>query len=412
MSIQKHLVLQAKFISLMVIVFIILYTFLLSTSFLYTKGFKAHVEAQDITAYYMAGQLVIHNAGQNFYNPATQNYWQEKYSRDLGKDYFLRPFFYPAALALIFVPFAVLPLSFAYFSWTFLNILILIYAYKNILQEVVSKKIYTKIFSVLLLISYSPIIFTLVAGQMSFFLALSVVMARRAYLDNQKIRTGLWLCLLLIKPQYILVPLLFFLFRKELVVLKSFLAGASLVTILSIAIVGFGGIRQYISLLTKIVGWRNAYTINSEYMYTLRGFIQLLLKTKDFHSIQIYWIAGVVVVLGLLLFIWKQKLRNKTALFDLQWSSVIIGTILISPYTSGQDLSMLPIAAMLIVFWIQKAKKFKTLYYLFILIILIGYLAPLVSDAISPLRIQLHAPYMFGALFLLAVFLYKSAKYH
>ena len=141
MSIQKHLVLQAKFISLMVIVFIILYTFLLSTSFLYTKGFKAHVEAQDITAYYMAGQLVIHNAGQNFYNPATQNYWQEKYSRDLGKDYFLRPFFYPAALALIFVPFAVLPLSFAYFSWTFLNILILIYAYKNILQEVVSKKI-------------------------------------------------------------------------------------------------------------------------------------------------------------------------------------------------------------------------------------------------------------------------------
>ena len=410
MSIQKHLVLQAKFISLMVIVFIILYTFLLSTSFLYTKGFKAHVEAQDITAYYMAGQLVIHNGGQNFYNPVTQNYWQEKYSRDLGKDYLLRPFFYPAALALIFVPFAVLPLSFAYFSWTFLNILILIYAYKNILQEVVSKKIYTKIFSVLLLISYSPIIFTLVAGQMSFFLALSVVMARRAYLDNQKIRTGLWLCLLLIKPQYILVPLLFFIFRKELVVLKSFLAGASLVTILSIAIVGFGGIRQYISLLTKIVGWRNAYTINSEYMYTLRGFIQLLLKTKDFHSIQIYWIAGVVVVLGLLLFIWKQKLRNKTALFDLQWSSVIIGTILISPYTSGQDLSMLPIAAMLIVFWLQKAKKFKTLYYLFILIILIGYLAPLVSDAISPLHIQLHAPYMFGALFLLSVFLYQSAK--
>jgi len=410
MSIQKHLILQAKILTLIIIIFITLYTFLISTAFLYTKGLKAHIESQDFTAYYMAGQLVIRNAGQNFYNPSTQNYWQEKYSTDLGKYYRLRPFFYPAFSSLIFVPFAILPLSSAYFSWMFFNILLLIYTYKNILWEVVSKKTYAKIFSVLLLISYSPIIFTVVSGQISFVLVLSVVMARRAFLDNQKIRTGLWLSLLLIKPQYVLVPFLFFIFRKELTVLKSFLAGASLVTVLSIAIVGLKGVQQYIRLLAEIAGWKNAYTINSEYMYTWRGFIQLFFKTKDFHSIQLYWIAGVLIILALLLFIWRQKIQNKIALFDLQWSSVIIGTILISPYTSGQDLSMLPIAAMLILFWIQKAKKSKIFYYLFILIILIGYFAPLVSDAISSLGIQIHAPYMFGALFLLAVFLHKSPK--
>lgn len=404
-------IIYTKILVIIIIALIALYNILNSTSFLYSKGLPAHIEAQDYTQYYMAGQIILRNAGQQLYNPATQNYWQKKYSADLGQEYLLRPFFYPPFAALIFIPFALLPLLYGYFIYLLFNILLLVIVYKNIFRELESKDTYITLISICLLLSYAPVIYTLVSGQVSIILTTSLVMARRFFLHRQKLIAGIWLSLLLIKPQYIILPVLFFLFRKELKVLTGFMSASILLTVLSFLLVGYKGILQYLRYFSEIFRWKNAYTINPEYMDTWRGFLQSSFHTKSFLTIAPYWITGAIIIMLMLLYIWQKKIKNTNALFDLQWSSVIIAAILMSPYTSGQDLFILIIPAILLVYWIKRLDNKKIGFLILLLFVLWGYLAKIISDVfINIVHVQTHAIYMLGVLGLLICFFYSNRK--
>src|SRR2546423_11133677 len=111
---------------------------------------------------------------------------------------------------------------------------------------------------------------------------------------NHKITAGLWLCILFLKPQYILLPVLFFLYRKEFKILATMFLGGGGLACLSLLLVGSSGIEKYGQFLTEIIYWKNIYTVNPLYMDTWRGFLQLIFQKTDIDPIFMYWIAGVV----------------------------------------------------------------------------------------------------------------------
>lgn len=202
------------------------------------------------------------------------------------------------------------------------------------------------------------------------------------------------------------MPFLFLLLRKEFRVLQSFLVGSIVLAFLSFLFIGAKGVQQYIRFFSEINHWRNVYLIQGQYMENWRGFLQLLFQTNEFRSIFIYWIAGVILITLLLFFTWQHQTTNKSFLFDLQWSSVIIGSILVSPYTSGQDLSTFVIPAILTVYWVKRVKNITFFYYLSLLLIILGYVPYFISDVIAKaVHIQIHAFFLFGMLFLVEALL-------
>jgi len=389
---------------------VIIQLILSSNQVLKKYGFKNYINSQDFTAYYTAAQMLKYGAGNDLYDINKQEYWQKQFVSKFSSSKNFRPFINPPFVALFYLPFTFLSLNISYLIWFIVNLVILFNICKIFLEKFLQNLNSIKIFTfTLLILSYLPVFYTLISGQISFILLFSLLMVRKDFLTNNKIKTGLWLSILFLKPQYIILPLLFFIFRKEykIVSVTAFIGG--FFSLVSFLLVGHLGIEKYLHFLASILSWQNTNTVVPALEYSWRGFMQLIVQKNDIESIFIYWLLGIMILILLLLYSWKDKARKKIAVFDFQWSIIIIGIILITPYISGQDLSILLLPAALIYYWSRQVKSMKNFHKLVFVLIMTGYFVPIISDYFAyNFHIQLQVIYM---AFLLMSLLFIQKNY-
>ncbi len=160
---------------------------------------------------------------------------------------FLIPYHNPPALALLFLPLTWLPLHWAYALWSALSLLAVVGAVALPLRGRLRARRIT-----LVLLTFAGVADGILWGQIAGVLVLAISLGLWALSSGRPVAGGALLGLLWLKPQYAVVFALVFLVKGRWRELGGMAATGLGVVILSLFIVGFGGLINYLELLNRI----------------------------------------------------------------------------------------------------------------------------------------------------------------
>lgn len=390
----------------------------LIASIIFSYGSRLFLLSTDFRAFYTGGQMLLNGVSYDFYNLDTQYNFQHKFAPEVSPKN-LMPFVYPSFVALPFAPLAFLPLDKAYLVWLFLNILLLIFILRSILKLTNEPPKSIKILLLSLILLFFPLWNALLQGQLSFLITLSVLQAYVALRSNKNVSAGLWLALLLVRPNLVIVPALVLFVGRRFHALLGLALGSSILLVISLLLVGSKGLFEYINLLRAAFSWGDAYTMHPQLEPTWRGFLQTVANSDYVKDIQLLWFLGVIGAIGLLLWprltrfwVWRKSHASSSSHFDLAFAFMIIIMIFTSPHTNYHDLTLLIVPGVLIVSHLSKKKKYDIQDKLLFIILFLGYIVITVAfHAMFFARLHLAAPFMILAMAILVSRLVSLNKY-
>ena len=371
-------------------------------------GVRNAVLATDFRAYYTAGRMLLGGVRSDFYTPATQVVWQQSWAPELVDPAQLNPFRNPPFVAALFAPFAFVPPELAFGLWSIVNLAVVVVVIRlaqNAIGEGASESSVARRRAILLIASFLPVMVTLLLGQVSLFLVLGALCAWTAFRAGHDGRAGLALGLLLIRPQFLLLPVVILTLHRRWRALWWLASVSVALLAISLAVVGWDGLVNYTLLLTGTLNWQDSYSISPQRMHTWRGFLQLLMRTDDPAPVEPEWLIGALVAAFVTLAAWR-KWDPTGPRFDLQWALLIVASIFISPYANFHDLSLLVVAGVL------ATRAGATRQSLLVSMLpVVGYISVLATQFSEPLfHVQVSVLFMAAAISILAWHVWACAR--
>lgn len=225
--------------------------------------FLWHVRARvrlgdpDFTVYYTAARILREGRAANLYDGPTQLAVQREFTSDSDLRRGPLPYIHPPFEALIFVPLTYLPYPAAFAAWDFVNLGLLL-AIAILLRRSLPALGQIPLWEwTLALLAFFPVFVNFLQGQDSILLLLLFVLAFRALDRDADFLAGAWLGLAVFKYHFAL-PLVIVLAiwkarREAAKFISGFAATASLMTALSLAIVGWHGALRYPAYAWRVV---------------------------------------------------------------------------------------------------------------------------------------------------------------
>jgi hypothetical protein len=304
---------------------------------------KSFSPIADFKVFYSAGKIVAEGKGHNLFIPQVQKKEQMKVMPG-----YLTYYFNPPVFIFPFVVLSHLPFMTAYWVWIFLTLIALFWGV--ILLTASSKLKYPE--SWLLgaaALAFEPTYRNLHYGNISAFVLLLSALFFRDLLAGKDQRAGIWLALLMVKPELFLLSAFIVSIKRKWKFLKSYLGTGLVLLVLSVAIVGVEGLGDYIKM-----NWEAArsYTeVQTETqlsnMISFRAFFVRFLNGTTITEI----LASVYTALGLILLwiIWRGDWTPDSHRFNLQWSLTLLVSLLVAPHIYLQSLILVfPVAVLLL----------------------------------------------------------------
>lgn len=386
--------------------------FITSGIFLLTHDPKAI----DFLAFYTGATLLMH-APPALYILHEQLLIQQQIAPIAKSVSLFLPFLNPPFIALLFIPLVQLGLQTAYAVWVGINtFLLLVICYLGE-QQLKRMKWYYKIVLFLGIITFIPLLTSLLLGQLSLLLCLIFLASWLLLKQKKEFRSGFVLSLLLIKPHLMLMPLLFILLQKRMRLIAGVLTGIVLLMILSFSLIGLSGMRDYFALLNSAFGWNTDYGIDIMAQHSFQTVLLILFQTQQLKDIRLFWIVSFAILMLPTVAAWAPKIPVDPLRFALQYALLIVTLLLTSPHTHFHDLSLLIIVAIIVfsVFSKLKRKQKKIFISLFLfgyIIALAGYLLDLQTQTHSrPIWIVMSVSYLLILWFVLWRSLLQSRKH-
>lgn len=204
----------------------------------------------DFQAFYLGTEMVSHGEGSLLYDFNGQAAAQMRYV-DPTRQVTLpdMPFLYPAAITLLFLPFARFPMAAAYGLWTAINLLILV-ATLRLLQKMLPLPQDNR--PLLAAVLFAPVYACLLTGQVSVLILFLVTLAFYFLLRNRPLLAGFALGLATLKFQVVLGLLAVLALRRMWRVLAGSAIGGSVVAGVSVWITGWRAAAHYPAYLREV----------------------------------------------------------------------------------------------------------------------------------------------------------------
>jgi len=364
-------------------------------------GFRRYLLSLDFRAFYTGGRMALEGVGAGLYDLPTQYRWQSGFAPELGNLSDLYPFFSPPFVAVPLMLPASLPYESAYIIWGVLNIALMALICSLLVSMLAEAGQSAQFRALELGLTFLPVWVTIAQGQVSFILVLALLLGWRALRSGKDWQAGLGLALLLARPQLVIVPALILVWKRRLRALAGLALGTGILMSLSWLLVGWQGLLSYGRLLVSAFTWGNAYALHPQRMHTWRGFLHLLLGTDDPAQVQIWWLVGVAMAIGLLLWAWRRPWDARSPRFDLQWSFLVLVTLFTSPHLYSHDLSLLVVPGALVARYLAAQPSRGLRHRLLALLLPLGYLMP-VATLLWAIRLRLQFSVLF---YMLAIFI-------
>ena len=242
-------------------------------------------------------------------------------------------FLYPPLIGFLMVPLSWFSFDVSYQLWFVLNLYVFalgLYLLSSWLR--LSRSQIQVLVSVALI--WFPVYQTLAQGQNSFFALIVVSCFVLAFRRSDSASAGAWAGLLILKPQFLPIPGLLLLIKRQW---RGVLVAATLGTLVGfvpLVAVGFKGLTDLVALYGRMA---SGDPVNADFsrMHNLRALTHYVGLGDG------GWIAGATLVLALLILVF---LRDE---HDSVWALValVLAMLLVSPHLQGHDLVLLLIPA-------------------------------------------------------------------
>jgi hypothetical protein len=247
---------------------------------------------------------------------------------------------YPPPFFLIFAPFALVPPAPGFALWTLFNLALAAGAVWPLLRGA-----RTPWLALLAALLFFPLVFSLYAGQPSGILLFGLAQMYRSLQREQDFRAGLWLGVLLLKPQYAFgLVLVLLLKRRWRALIGTALAGAAL-ALASLALVGIQGLLAYRAMLSSVAGFRSAPAgIAPTIMISWRGFLlNLLPGLTDRTGLLLTLVFSVLTILCIPV-LWRGPWQPRSVSFAARMLATMIVTLLAAYHSHiyGASLLLVP----------------------------------------------------------------------
>ena len=295
-----------------------------------------HTGTQDFSIFYTGSKIVLSGLSSHLYDLSVQARYQTAPYRSQPL-----PFDHPAYELLLFLPFAALSFSGAYWLWTAINVVMVLLAALLLSPHLPNfpRPAAPWIFAAAM--AAFPLIWSICQGQDSILLLLLFVLAYLNLKAGKDPVAGFILAAGLFKFTLVVPFLVPFLFRRRWRFLAGFLAGSALVGGISVLMTGITGSRQYIQLLSLLTAHPSVGYINLFLMPNVRGFLLTLLAGHGVHRREFDIFSGIVSVLLLIVPLLTYCGREQAERFELWFGLNLTIAVVVSPHLYWHDLTIL-----------------------------------------------------------------------
>lgn len=306
------------------LVFVALLTLLYTVE--HVRVLANHRSAWDFETFYLVGHMVRHGDAARLYDISAQAAYQMRYvdsSRSVTAPDLA--FFYPAVVALGFLPLTFFSLPAAFAIFTACNLICLIAAIRLLQRHLAIPQNDRPIFAALL---FLPVYACLLHGQLSILMLFLYTAAFAAWKRGNLLLAGLMLGLGTLKFQLVLGFLTVMLLRGFWKFLAGAVAGGSLVAAGSAAVVGWREAIRYPLIVTHSAS--DPHLDFSAAMISLRGMLGGALG----HDPQGWLVAVLSIALLAGIAIWWREM-------EVGFSMAMLAAILVSYHAYLQELTLL-----------------------------------------------------------------------
>jgi Glycosyltransferase family 87 len=298
----------------------------------------------DFPCFYSAGKMIVSGNSSRIYDYEAQKQAQHVFFAGLTPPA-LQFVFIPYIL-VIFAPLALLSYPHAFMLWYFMNIT-MVTAVPFLLADRLGMQKKQIGVALLCLAGFSPIILSLLRGQPTILTLLIFTLAFLDLENDRDFRAGCTLALALYKPQFVIPLVLALAITRNWKALRGFFVTSLLLFAVSVSLVGWNTTLQFPraviafgKLPAKMAGER------VEWMTNLRGLLQWLLDSRlsQDRVLLIAGTASALLSLGILL----TALARKRRISQLEFSLVILVTVLSSYHSYEHDMALLVLPLILV----------------------------------------------------------------
>lgn len=361
----------------------------------------------DFVLYYSGAKILNDGNGAQLYDLQVQREYQKEFgvanqNRDLPFNHL------PYELLLLLIP-AKFSFPVAHSLWAAINILLLAVILLRLSPFVEGR--HRWLFA-LMLFAYFPTLTALKMGQDSvittFLLVETFVSLKR---KRYAIAGGL-LALGLYKPQFVLPMVGIFLLHRRWSSICGFLFTGLLLGVLSLAMVGWNGLRGLFSLWLPMV--QRGHVVWPELMTNLRGLMYMILDLGGLSgATNILTLAFSILVYVIAWRLWPRSADERNELFDLRFALAVAMTALVSFHLYSYDGTLLAIPLIIMLNQILKDPNPYPVRHRIFLAILIAWFLPLVPNillsAASLAWWALPLPFLFGVI---AMEIWRCSKWN
>lgn len=303
----------------------------------------------DFTAFYTAGKMVGRGQASSLYDRRAQWEVQQEFASTVRIRQGPIPYLRPPFEALLFALFAYLPYPLAWCLWMALKICIL-FTVPWLLRPYMPGGPWISIpVSVLLCLSFFPVAFDLLQGQDVVLLLLLFTLAYRAMQRRADWTAGIFFALGLFKFHLVIPVMLVLLLRRKLRVVLGFLATASVLLLVSAALVGWTTLQAYPHYLWELNRAYGVGMVAPEIMPNVRGLIGVFAGavTAPVYTnglVAIAALAGIIFTA----WIWHSGDDDDPLLSSAGFSLAVLVAILTSYYAYSYDMTLLLLPILLL----------------------------------------------------------------
>lgn len=295
----------------------------------------------DFKVFYAAGRIVAEGHGHELYS-------RDRMAATLQKTIpgIIKYFFNPPVFVLPFVALSFLPLMRAYWIWSLLSLAALFAGLAVMVRLSRLRGEHAWLLATAAL-ACEPTFRNLHHGNISAFVLLLAALFFRDLVEGRERRAGVWLALLMVKPELFLLSGVVLAAKKRWDALRTYLACGLALLLISLAIVGIEGFSQYMDLnLTAVRGYNPAESeLKIREMPNWRGLSVRILGggiLADGLALGLACLS--LVALGL---VWRDSWEPSRGRFRLQWALTVLITLQVTPHVHPQSLILVGLAAAL-----------------------------------------------------------------
>lgn len=303
----------------------------------------------DFISAYTAAKILQQGDAARLYDLPLQHEIQQNAAPTVARRASALPFVRPPFEAWLFRPLAHFSYQVAFWIWTSSNLIFLTLAGALLRREVLWLKSVPLVICILAAVSFFPVFLALIEGQDSILLLLIYSLSYTCLRHDRPQWAGAIFALGTFKFPLVLPFLIPFLVRGRLRFLAGFACTATALALVSIATVGPGEMRHYISYLSTIDKLAPAVNIPRD-MPNLRGLLALFARPEASLAGTVLLLLASVLVLVMTCVAWKAN--ADAAALPGGFSLTLLSTLLVSYHAHVFDLVLLVIPICLGVDWI------------------------------------------------------------